>query len=85
MSALEIDDQDIADGRVEGEEEELDDDVFKDIELPTFDDEQLQRIRDLQDDETLRECKDLLKENARLPTKLEALAKNINIRSFLRH
>ena len=56
MSALEIDDQDIADGRVEGEEEELDDDVFKDIELPTFDDEQLQRIRDLQDDETLREC-----------------------------
>ena len=67
------------------EEEELDDNAFKDVELPVFDDDRLQRIQSLQDDETLRECQDLLKEDAQLPTKLGALAKSINIRSFLRH
>ena len=41
ISALELDDMQIAEGRVEGEEEELDDDAFKNVELPLFDDDQL--------------------------------------------
>ena len=46
VNALEIDDEDIAEGRVEEEEEEeLDDDAFKDVDLPLFDDGQLQRIQ----------------------------------------
>ena len=46
MNGLEIDDEDIAEGRVEEEEEEeLDDDAFKDVDLPLFDDGQLQRIQ----------------------------------------
>ena len=81
MSALELDDDDIAEGRVE----ELDDNAFKDVELPVFDDDQLQRIRSMQDDETLKQCQDLLKENAILPSKLGALAKSVNVRNFLRH
>ena len=85
VGALELDDAQIADGRVDGEEEELDDDVFKDVELPSFDEDQLQRIGELQDDDILRECRVLLKDDAVLPTKLEAMARSVDVRKFLRH
>ena len=86
VSALELDDSQIAEGRVdEREEEELDENVFGDVELPVFDHAQLQKIRGMQNDETLRKCQDLLKEDAVLPTKLSAMAESIKIRNFLRH
>lgn len=85
VGALELDDEQIEEGRVDGEEEEMDDDPFKDVELPSFDEDQLRRIGVLQDDETLRECRVLLKDDAILPTKLEAMARSIDVRKFLRH
>ena len=70
VSALELDDDDIAEGRVE----ELDDNAFKDVELPVFDDDQLQRIRSMQDDETSRQCQDLLKEKCNITNKTRCLS-----------
>ena len=86
VNALELDKEDIAEGRVEEEEEEeLDDDAFKDVNFPLFDDDQLQWIQNMQDDEAVKQYLDLLKEDAILPSKLGALVKPINVQNFFRH
>ena len=70
ISALEIDDEDLRQGRAEEEEEgEVNENTLKNMAMPIFEKEELARIHELQRDQ------DILMDNyPQKPTKLSALA-----------
>ena len=86
VAALEIDDDDLAEGRMEKEEEgELDDRFLEGMPLPIYEADDLERIRYLQDDEVLRQCRDYIGDDVEIPDKLSVLQLPYEVQNFLRH
>ena len=86
VAALEIDDDDLAEGRIEEEEEgELDDQFLEGMLLPNYEADDLERIQYLQDDKMLRQCCDYIRDTVELPNKLSALQLPYEVQIFLRH
>merc|ERR1711951_190399 len=66
------------------EENELED-VLSEVDLPVYDEENLEKVKQLQDDEELRHCIRFLKGEEEMPNKIEALNLPNNIKKFLFH
>ena len=87
VAAIGLDDDDMAEGRCEEEEDgELDEDIFSGVVLPSFSDERLSTVLQMQqDDAILDECRHFLLGTKEIPMKIEALALPFHLQDFLRH
>ena len=86
IAALELDDDDIAAGRVEETlDTPVDDPLLNDVTLPVFDDDHLRRIKNYQNDEIIEQCKKLVDGRSPIPSKIEALSLPTQLQDLLRH
>ena len=86
IAAVELDDEEIAAGLNEDEEERIERDASFDlVALPHFDDDQLHHVQNLQKDEIIGKIIKYLTAEIQLPSKHEALSLPAPIKNFLRH
>ena len=70
MNAIGLSDEEFERGEEEEEEEgEVDDPLLHEVDLPVFDDERLEEVKELQKDETLREVMIFMRGEKEMPTK----------------
>ena len=77
-------DEEIEGGRNDADDEEMED-IFRDVTLPVYDDDNLEKAKEMQEDETIRKCAQYLRGEEEIPRKINALSLPKDIQTFLRH